>query len=135
MIVRWGRRRERSHSPRYAAVRTTRCLGHDRCRTNPDGGSRTSKAGAGSRLRGYKSPRRRHRPGETPGRPVTAHWGIADPAAVEGTEAEKTLAFRKALNELETRIKLLTSLPIDSLDALTLQTRLREIGGTAAESS
>ena len=72
-----------------------------------------------------------------PGKPITAHWGIADPAAVEGSDAEKTLAFRKALRELETRIKLLTSLPIDSLDRMTLQARLREIGksGTATESA
>jgi arsenate reductase (thioredoxin) len=63
-----------------------------------------------------------------PGRPMTAHWGIADPAAVEGTDAEKAFAFRKALKELETRIKLFTSLPIDSLDSMTLQARLRAIG-------
>jgi arsenate reductase (thioredoxin) len=71
-----------------------------------------------------------------PGKPMTAHWGIADPAAVEGTEEDKAFAFRKALKELETRIKLFTSLPIDSLDRMTLQSRLREIGksSTAAES-
>jgi arsenate reductase len=67
-----------------------------------------------------------------PGRPMTAHWGIADPAAVEGTDAEKAFAFRKALRELETRIKLLTSLPIDSLDRIPLQAKLREIGKTGA---
>jgi arsenate reductase (thioredoxin) len=72
-----------------------------------------------------------------PGKPMTAHWGIADPATVEGTDAEKVSAFRKAFKELETRIKLLTSLPIDSLDSMTLQTRLREIGksNTAPESA
>jgi arsenate reductase len=71
-----------------------------------------------------------------PGKPMTAHWGIADPAAVEGTEADKAFAFRNAFKKLETRIKLFTSLPIDSLDRLTLQYRLREIGksSTAAES-
>jgi arsenate reductase (thioredoxin) len=71
-----------------------------------------------------------------PGKPLTAHWGIADPAAVEGTDADKALAFRRAFRELETRIKLLTSLPIDSLDRMTLQARLHEIGktGSAAES-
>jgi arsenate reductase len=63
-----------------------------------------------------------------PGKPMTAHWGIEDPAAVEGTDAEKAFAFRKALEELETRIKLLTSLPIDSLDGMTLQAKLRAIG-------
>ena len=62
------------------------------------------------------------------GKPMTAHWGIADPAAVEGTDAEKAFAFRKALKQLETRIKLFTSLPIASLDSMTLQARLREIG-------
>jgi arsenate reductase (thioredoxin) len=63
-----------------------------------------------------------------PGKPMTAHWGVADPAAVQGTKVEKELAFRKAFKELETRIKLFTSLPVDSLDALTLHARLREIG-------
>jgi arsenate reductase (thioredoxin) len=63
-----------------------------------------------------------------PGKPMTAHWGIADPAAVQGTDADKAFAFRKAFNELETRIKLFTSLPIESLDSMTLQARLREIG-------
>jgi arsenate reductase len=63
-----------------------------------------------------------------PGKPMTAHWGIADPAAVEGTDVERASAFREALNELETRIKLLTSLPIGSLDKMTLQARLRDIG-------
>ena len=67
-----------------------------------------------------------------PGKPMTAHWGIADPAAVEGTDTEKALAFLKALKELETRIKLFTSLPIDSLDRLTLQAKLREIGKNSA---
>lgn len=66
-----------------------------------------------------------------PGKPMTAHWGIADPAAVEGTDAEKSFAFRRALNELEIRIKLFTSLPIDSLDGMTLQAKLRAIGKTA----
>src|SRR3984893_9094195 len=71
-----------------------------------------------------------------PGKPMTAHWGIADPAAVEGSDAEKAFAFRRALKELDSRIKLLTSLPIESLDRMTLQARLREIGesGTTGES-
>jgi protein-tyrosine-phosphatase len=70
-----------------------------------------------------------------PGKPMTAHWGIADPAAVEGSDAEKAFAFRRALHELESRIKLFTSLPIESLDRMTLQVRLREIGkgGTTGE--
>lgn len=68
-----------------------------------------------------------------PGKPMTAHWGVADPAAVEGTDVEKASAFRKAFKELETRIKLFTSLPIGSLDSMTLQSRLREIGKTPTE--
>jgi arsenate reductase len=68
-----------------------------------------------------------------PGKPMTAHWGIADPAAVEGNEAEKALAFRKALMELETRVKLFTGLPIGSLDDLALQARLRQIGRTSTD--
>jgi arsenate reductase (thioredoxin) len=67
-----------------------------------------------------------------PGKPMTAHWGIADPAAAEGSDADKAFAFRKALKELETRIKLFTSLPIDSLDRMTLQAKLREIGKSSA---
>jgi arsenate reductase len=59
---------------------------------------------------------------------MTAHWGIADPAAVEGTDLERASAFRKALKELESRIKLFTSLPIAALDSMTLQAQLREIG-------
>jgi arsenate reductase (thioredoxin) len=71
-----------------------------------------------------------------PGKPMAAHWGIADPAAAEGSDAEKAFAFRRALKELESRIKLFTSLPIESLDRMTLQARLREIGesGTTGES-
>lgn len=70
-----------------------------------------------------------------PGKPTTAHWGIADPAAVEGSDADKAFAFRKALKELETRIKLFTDLPIASLDQMTLSGKLRAIGRqpTAAE--
>jgi arsenate reductase (thioredoxin) len=68
-----------------------------------------------------------------PGKPMTAHWGIADPAAVEGTDLEKAAAFRKAFKELETRIKLFTSLPISSLDRMTLQSKLRELGKTPTE--
>jgi arsenate reductase len=72
-----------------------------------------------------------------PGKPITAHWGITDPAAAEGTDAEKAFAFRKAFRELETRIKLLMSLPIDSLDRMALHARLRDIGksSSAAESA
>jgi arsenate reductase len=63
-----------------------------------------------------------------PGKPMTAHWGIADPAAVAGTAAEQAFAFRTAFKELETRVKSLTELPIASLDRMQLQERLRAIG-------
>jgi arsenate reductase len=63
-----------------------------------------------------------------PGKPITAHWGIADPAAVDGTDVEKAHAFRGALQELEGRIKLLVDLPIASLDRMKLQESLRAIG-------
>jgi arsenate reductase len=63
-----------------------------------------------------------------PGQPMTAHWGIADPAAVEGTETEKWLAFRQAFNAMESRIKVFTSLPLASLDRMKLQERLNAIG-------
>ena len=63
-----------------------------------------------------------------PGQPMTAHWGVEDPAAVEGSDTDKWLAFRQAFRELESRIKIFTSLPIKSLDRVKLQERLREIG-------
>jgi protein-tyrosine-phosphatase len=70
-----------------------------------------------------------------PGQPMTAHWGVDDPAAVEGSDAEKWLAFRTAFKELENRIKIFTSLPIRSLDRIKLQQRLDEIGRTTTERS
>ena len=63
-----------------------------------------------------------------PGRPLTAHWGVDDPAAVEGPEEVKRRAFERALRELDARIELFTSLPLESLDALTLKKRLQDIG-------
>ena len=63
-----------------------------------------------------------------PGQTMTAHWGVADPAAAEGSDADKAFAFRKALKEIETRIKLFINLPIDSLDGMTLQAKLGDIG-------
>ena len=63
-----------------------------------------------------------------PGQPMTAHWGVEDPAAVEGPDTEKWLAFRQAFKELENRIKIFTSLPIRSLDRIKLQERLDAIG-------
>jgi arsenate reductase len=68
-----------------------------------------------------------------PGQPMTAPWGVEDPAAVEGTDTEKWLAFRKAFRELENRIKIFVNLKISSLDRLSLQNRLQEIGRTRAE--
>jgi arsenate reductase len=67
-----------------------------------------------------------------PGHPLSAHWGVEDPAAVEGNDEEKWAAFRKALRELESRIRLFVSLPLASLDRVTLQSRLDAIGRTAA---
>jgi len=63
-----------------------------------------------------------------PGKPATAHWGIPDPAAVEGDDAVKRAAFRKAYEQLARRIQLFMSLPIDKLDKLTLKEKLAEIG-------
>jgi protein-tyrosine-phosphatase len=63
-----------------------------------------------------------------PGQPMTAHWGVEDPAAFVGTEPEQRRIFRRIYLELERRIDLFTSLPIGSLDRLSLQARLDEIG-------
>ena len=63
-----------------------------------------------------------------PGHPMTAHWGIPDPAAVDDTEAEIALAFAQAYGQLEQRISLFLALPIASLDKMSLLKRLREIG-------
>lgn len=70
-----------------------------------------------------------------PGQPVTAHWGLADPAAFEGPEDEQRRIFRRACLELERRIEFFTNLGIESLDRLSLQARLDEIGkvGTLAD--
>ena len=65
-----------------------------------------------------------------PGQPMTAHWGIPDPAAVEGTDVEKMMAFRQAFRAMETRIKLFLSLPIASIDRMRLQERMDAIGKT-----
>jgi arsenate reductase len=63
-----------------------------------------------------------------PGQPMTAHWGVPDPAETTGTEAEIGLAFKDAYRMLNQRIGVLVSLPIKSLDHLTLQNKLKEIG-------
>jgi arsenate reductase len=63
-----------------------------------------------------------------PGQPMTAHWGVPDPAEATGTEAEIALAFKDAYRMLFQRIGVFTALPIRSLDQLSLQMRLKEIG-------
>ena len=70
-----------------------------------------------------------------PGQPMTAHWGIPDPAAVEGTDVEKMTAFRQALKAMETRIQLFLSLPIASIDKMRLKERMDAIGKTLPEPS
>jgi arsenate reductase len=65
-----------------------------------------------------------------PGQPMTAHWGVPDPAAVEGTDTEKWLAFRETFRLLDNRIKIFTSLPIGSLDRIKLKEHLDAIGKT-----
>jgi arsenate reductase len=66
-----------------------------------------------------------------PGHPMTAHWGVADPAAFEGSEEEQRRVFSRTYMELHRRIELFTCLPIESLDRLALTARLEEIGKTA----
>jgi arsenate reductase (thioredoxin) len=74
-----------------------------------------------------------------PGQPMTAHWGVPDPAEATGTPAEIALAFKEAYRMLERRIGIFVSLPLRSLDQLSLQKKLRDIGrldeatATAAE--
>jgi arsenate reductase len=63
-----------------------------------------------------------------PGKPVTAHWGIVDPAAVAGSDDEKRRAFKNAFLTLKRRIELFAQLPVDKLSSLELKTRLAEIG-------
>jgi arsenate reductase len=65
-----------------------------------------------------------------PGQPMTAHWGIPDPAAVEGSDTDKSMAFREAFRSMETRIKLFLSLPLASIDRMRLKERLDAIGHT-----
>jgi arsenate reductase (thioredoxin) len=63
-----------------------------------------------------------------PGHPITAHWGIADPAAVQGTSGQITRAFREAFSLLDRRISLFLALPLATLERLTLQRELDTIG-------
>ncbi len=66
-----------------------------------------------------------------PGQPMTAHWGVPDPAEAEGTPAEVALAFKDAYRMLHQRIAIFAALPLRSLDQLSLQTKLKEIGRIA----
>ncbi len=68
-----------------------------------------------------------------PGQPMTAHWGVDDPAEVVGSMEEQRRAFNRALRELDARIKLFVSLPFSSLDRIGLEERLRSIGRTETE--
>jgi arsenate reductase len=68
-----------------------------------------------------------------PGQPMTAHWGVQDPAAFVGPEDRKFRIFRDVYFQLERRIQIFISLPIASLDRLSLQRRLDEIGQSGAE--
>ena len=63
-----------------------------------------------------------------PGQPMTAHWGVDDPAAFQGPPDEQRTAFKRAYLELDNRIKIFTSLPLAKLDRLSLQKRLDQIG-------
>jgi arsenate reductase len=63
-----------------------------------------------------------------PGQPITAHWGIPDPAAVEGSDADKAMAFSEAFRMLHQRISLFVKLPIANLDQQSLRDRLHAIG-------
>jgi protein-tyrosine-phosphatase len=70
-----------------------------------------------------------------PGQPMTAHWGIADPAAAVGTREVQLRAFQRAYFELDTRIRLFTSLPFEQLDQLSLKRGLDDIGGVRLPST
>lgn len=70
-----------------------------------------------------------------PGQPMTAHWGVPDPVAATGTEAERRFAFADTYRMLHQRISIFVNLPIPSLDRLTLQKHLDDIGSTPAETA
>ena len=63
-----------------------------------------------------------------PGQPMTAHWGLPDPAAVEGSDEDKRRAFRDTLMALRRRIEVFTSLPLDKLDRIAIQQHIKDIG-------
>jgi arsenate reductase len=68
-----------------------------------------------------------------PGQPITAHWGVADPAAVQGSDEEKRKAFLSAFTQLSTRIRLLLNLPFEKLERHSLEKQLRAIGRAGTE--
>lgn len=68
-----------------------------------------------------------------PGQPVTAHWGVPDPAAVQGSDAQKRKAFLNAFTQLSTRIRLFLNLPFEKLERQALEKQLRDIGRTGTE--
>ena len=70
-----------------------------------------------------------------PGQPMTAHWGLPDPATVEGSDTDKWVAFRHTFQALDHRIKIFASLPIASLDRIKLKERLDAIGKTPVPAS
>lgn len=63
-----------------------------------------------------------------PGQPVTAHWGFPDPAAVEGTDEEKREAFARTLRQIRMRVQLFLSLPLETLDRMAIESRMKAIG-------
>ena len=70
-----------------------------------------------------------------PGQPMSAHWGMPDPAAAEGTEAEKRFAFADSFRMITQRVSIFVNLPLNSLDKLSLQKRIDEIGRTLPETA
>ena len=68
-----------------------------------------------------------------PGQPMTAHWGLTDPAAATGTDAQRMVAFSEVYRELNTRLEILVSLPLDQLDRLALLERIRALETREAE--
>lgn len=68
-----------------------------------------------------------------PGQPMTAHWGVEDPVAVDGTDAQKWEAFRRAFRTVENRIRLFVSLPVAMLDNMALKARIDAIGKALPE--
>ena len=63
-----------------------------------------------------------------PGHPVTAHWGFPDPAAVEGSDDDKRVAFVRTLHQIRNRVQLFLALPVETLDRMALESRVRAIG-------